>query len=386
MQEEIDRVLSEGIERGAAPGAVVVIVDRDGVRYEGAAGERVLGSGTSMTVDTVGAIFSMTKAITGAAAMQLVEQGRLDLDGPAGAVCPELAEVEVLDGFDGDGQPVVRPPASPVTLRQLLTHTSGYVYDIWNADCGRWHEATGVPDVLTLEKAALREPLMFDPGTRWEYGIGIDWAGQMVEAVSGKTLGQYFADELTGPLGMADTGFAPTPTMVDRAAGMHARLEDGSLTPIELSPPANPEFEMGGGGLSSTMTDYARFIRMILNDGELDGTRVLAAETVAAMAANSIGDLRVSKLVTQNPQLSNDAELFPGEPKSWGLTFQINEEPAATGRPAGTLMWAGLANSYYWIDRVNGIGGCYLSQILPFADDGSLGLFLDVESAVYRSL
>lgn len=386
MKDTIDGILSAGIERGAAPGAVAVVVDRDGVRYEGGAGERVLGSGVEMTADTVGAIFSMTKAVTGAAAMQLVEQGKVDLDAPASDVCPELGEIEVLDGFDGDGQPVTRPPTAAITLRNLLTHTSGFVYDIWNADCTRWHEVTGEPNVLTLEKRSLMEPLMFDPGTRWEYGIGIDWAGQMVERVSGQTLGQYFAEHLTGPLGMNDTAFVHSPSMLERAAGIHGRGPDGSLAPIEIPPPENPEFEMGGGGLHGTMGDYGRFIRMILNDGELDGTRVLKAETVAMMAENHMGDLRVQMLPTSAPQFSNDAEFFPGEPKSWGLTFQINEQAAATGRPAGTLMWAGLANSFFWIDRTNGIGGCYLSQILPFADQPTMDLFFEVEAATYGAL
>lgn len=386
MQEQLDQILAAGIERGAAPGAVAIVVNRDGVVAHGAAGERAAGSGVAMTTDTVGGIFSMTKAITGAAAMQLVEQGRIDLDAPAGEICPQLGEVTVLDGFDDDGQPKTRPPASPVTLRNLLTHTSGFVYTIWNDNSAKWHDLTGVPDVMSLEISSLAEPLAFDPGTKWEYGIGIDWAGQMVEAVSGQTLGEYFAEHLTGPLGMNDTAFVHSPSMLERASAIHGRGPDGSLAPIEIPPPANPEFEMGGGGLHGTMRDYGRFIRMILNDGELDGTRVLAAETVQTMSQNHIGELRVDMLKTTNPMFSNDAEFFPGEPKSWGLTFQINEQPGATGRPAGTLMWAGLANSFYWIDRENGLGGAYLSQIFPFGDQQSLDLFYEVESAAYTAL
>ncbi|MEM9611454.1 MAG: serine hydrolase domain-containing protein [Actinomycetota bacterium] len=386
MQAALDRILTDGVARGAAPGAVFVVVDRDGVRYEGAAGERAIGSGVDMTADTVGAIFSLTKSVTGAAVMQLVEQGRLDLDAPAGEVCAPIGEATVLEGFDGDGQPITRPPASPVTLRHLLTHTSGYVYDIWSEPAGRWYETTGTPNILSLEKSSLTLPLMFDPGAKWEYGIGIDWAGLMLEAVTGQTLGEYMAEHLTGPLGMADTGFAPTESMVERFAAMHARLEDGSLATMEVPAPEAPEFEMGGGGLAATMGDYGRFIRMILNDGELDGTRVLGADTVATMAQNHIGETRVTALTTAAPHFSNDAEFFPGDPKSWGLTFQINEAPGHTGRPAGTLMWAGLSNCYCWFDRANGIGGAYLSQILPFADAGSLGLFYELETAVYDSL
>lgn len=386
MNKQFDELLAAGIKAGAAPGAVATIVNRDGIVWEGSAGERVVGAGVAMSTETVGAIFSMTKAITGAAAMQLVEQGKLDLDAPAGNVCPWLNEVVVLDGFDNQGKPVTRPPKSPVTLRHLLTHTSGFTYEIWNVNEVNWKKSTGALSLFTLENSALQTPLAFDPGTQWEYGIGIDWAGKMVEAVSGMTLGEYFSAHLTGPLGMSDTAFVHTPSMLERAAGVHARQPDGSLVPMDLPAPENPEFEMGGGGLHGTMSDYGRFIRMILNDGELDGTRVLKAETVKMMCENHIGDLRVKELTTVAPPFSNDAEFFPGQPKSWGLTFQINETAADTGRPAGTLMWAGLANSFFWIDRENGIGGAYMSQILPFADEKSLNLFYDIERAAYQSL
>ncbi|NKC14581.1 MAG: serine hydrolase [Gammaproteobacteria bacterium] len=386
MSAQLDSILNEGIQNGAAPGAIAIMVNRDGVVWEGAAGERVIGSGVNMTTDTVGAIFSMTKAITGAAAMQLVEQGKLDLDAPAGDVCPWLHTVQVLDGFDEDGQPQTRAPRGAVTLRHLLTHTSGFVYEFWNVNDARCREVAGAPSLFTLENAALEVPLAFDPGTEWEYGIGIDWAGKMVEQVSGMTLGEYFSVRLTGPLGMTDTAFEHTPSMLGRAAGVHARMPDGSFSPMALPPPEAPEFQMGGGGLHGTMRDYGRFIRMLLNDGELEGVRVLQSDTVATMSRNHIGDLRVKALSSIAPPLSNDAEFFPGEPKSWGLTFQINETAVHTGRPAGTLMWAGLANSFFWIDRKNGVGGAYLSQILPFGDEKSLNLFLELERAVYESL
>jgi methyl acetate hydrolase len=383
LGKDLDSRLSAGVARGAAPGVTAIVVDRAGDLYEGAFGERAIGSGVEMRLDTVAAIFSMTKAVTGAAAMQLVERGELDLDAPAGDTCAEIGEVAVLEGFDRDGNPITRPPKTPVTLRHLMTHTSGYVYEIWNEDSNRWHDATGVPTLASLEKMALTEPLAFDPGTKWEYGIGLEWVGQMIEAVSGLTLGEYFAENLTGPLGMNDTAFTHTPSMLQRASAIHARMPDESLAVIDMPGPSNPEFEAGGGGLHGTVVDYGKFIRMILNDGELDGTRVLAADTVAMMATNQIGDLRVQPLRTAMPARSNDAEFFPGDPKSWGLTFQINEVPGVTGRPAGTLMWAGLANCYFWIDRENGIGGAYLSQVLPFVDPGSLGLFYEMESAVY---
>lgn len=385
MNHQLDDLLAEGVAGGAVPGVVVQVADRDGVVYEGAAGERSIGSGVAMTTDTVGAIFSMTKAITGAAAMQLVEQGRVGLDEPAARHLADLPTPEVLTGFDGDGRPTTRPAVGDITLRNLLTHTSGFVYELWNPDLARWQQVTDTPPLFSLRIAALQTPLAFDPGERWEYGTGIDWAGLIVERVTGQTLGEYFAEHLTGPLGMHDTAFTPTESMLERAASVHARLPDGTFSPIELPPAESPEYEMGGGGLMSTMGDYGRFLRMILNDGELDGVRVLQPATVATMAANHIGDLRVQPLRTVSPRMSNDAELFPDVPKSWGLTFQIHEADGATGCRAGTLSWAGLANSYFWVDRRSGIAGCYLSQILPFADEGSINLFYDVQRTVYAN-
>jgi methyl acetate hydrolase len=379
----LDSLLREGVDRNAVPGVVAVVVDRHGTLYEGAFGERAAGSGGDMTVDTVGAIFSMTKPITGAAAMQLVERGLLELDAPASSVCPELAECRVLTGFDDEGQPVLRPAASIPTLRQLLTHTSGFGYELFNADLVRWHEVTGTPGLAGDRSGLLDAPLVSDPGTRWEYGVGIDWVGEMIEVVSGQRLGEYFAEHLTGPLAMADTTYLPSDSMSERISSMHARLPDGSLLPFELPLPGPDDHQGGGAGLFATMGDYGRFIRMILSDGELDGVRVLAPETVQQMVINQMGDLRVEPLVSAMPQLTNDAEFFPGRPKSWGMSFQINEEAESTGRSAGTLMWAGLANSYFWIDRSNGIGGAFLSQILPFVDAGALGLFTELETAVY---
>jgi methyl acetate hydrolase len=386
MGSSLDRVLATGVERGAVPGVVATVVDRDGVRYEGAAGERALGGGEAMTVDTVGALFSMTKAITAAAAMRLVERGELDLDAPATDVCPELADRRVLIGFDADGNPVLRPAASTPTLRQFLTHTSGFGYELFNAELVRWHEVTGTPGLAANGPEMLEAPLVADPGTRWEYGIDLDWAGVMVERVSGQRLGDHVQEHLLGPLGMTETSYVPTEAMLARTATVHARLPDGSLLPFPVPAPTADSHQGGGAGLYGTVGDYARFVRMILGDGELDGERVLSADTVRQMTVNQMGDLRVTPMVSAMAHLTNDAEFFPGEPKSWGMSFQINEEPAATGRPAGTLMWAGLANSYYWIDRVNGIGGVYLSQILPFADPATMDLFFEFETAVYSDL
>ena len=386
LKDSVDGILEAAVSRGDVPGVAAAATTAEGTVYEGGFGERAAGSGAAMTADTVGWIASMTKALTGAAAMQLVEQGRLELDGPASAVIPYLGEVEVLEGFEDDGQPKTRPPKQAVTLRHLLTHTSGFAYEIWSNDILAYQEAKGIPQITTCENAALTTPLLFDPGERWDYGIGIDWAGKMIEAVTGQRLGQYMKENIFEPLGMDDTAFRITPAMQDRIATVHVRGEDGSWLAMEFTVEQNPEFEMGGGGLYSTVSDYLKFIRMILNNGAANGQRLLRPETVQAMSANSIGNSCVVKLSTAMPPYSNDAEFFPGMDKTWGLTFMINNEVAPTGRTAGSLGWAGLANSYFWIDPATGIGGAYLTQILPFADEKSLPLYLDFETAVYRSL
>ena len=386
LKNNVDRMLKAAVSRGDVPGVVAAATTAEGTVYEGGFGERAVGSGTAMTPDTVGWIASMTKAVTGAAAMQLVEQGRLDLDGPASAVIPYLGEVGVLEGFDEDGQPKTRPPKQQVTLRHLLTHTSGFAYEIWNTDILAYQEARGIPQITSCENAALTTPLLFDPGERWDYGIGIDWAGKMVEAVSGRWLGQYMKENIFDPLSMDHTAFRITPAMQERLATVHVRGEDGAWIPMEFTIEQDPEFEMGGGGLYSTVTDYLKFIRMILNGGAANGHRVLKPETVDAMSVNSIGNSCVVKLSTAMPPYSNDVEFFPGMEKTWGLTFMINNEAAPTGRTAGSLGWAGLANSYFWIDPAKGIGGAYITQVLPFADEKSLPLYLDFETAVYRSL
>jgi CubicO group peptidase (beta-lactamase class C family) len=385
MKAAVDGLLKDSVSKGNVPGVVAVATDAKGTTYEGGFGKRVLGQPAEMTPDTVVWMASMTKAITGAAAMQQVERGKIGLDAPAKDVIPYLGEVEVLEGFDAAGKPRTRKPRRDITLRHLLTHTAGFSYEIWNADIITYQTTMGVPGITGCENKALTTPLLFDPGERWDYGINIDWAGKMVEATSGKKLGQYLKDNVLGPLGMDSTAFFITPAMRERLARIHHRGPDGSLTPdMALEIPQQPEFEMGGGGLYGTAGDYAKFVRLMLNQGRSDrGEPVLKPETVAQMSKNAMGDTKVCLLKTAIPPLSNDAEFFPGIDKQWGLSFMINNTPAPTGRSAGSLAWAGLANTYYWIDQAKGVGGVYATQILPFADTRSLPLFHAFERAVY---
>ncbi len=382
----VDEVLKTAIDRGDVPGVVAMAATRDGVFYQGAFGRRALPDGAAMTADTVFWIASMTKAITSTAAMQLVEQGKLAIDQPIAGILPELASPQVLEGFDAAGAPKLRPAQRPITLRHLITHTAGFVYDIWNVEMGRYMGVTGVPAIGSCQNAALALPLVFEPGEKWDYGINIDWVGKAVERASGQGLGDYFVEHLFGPIGMRDTGFRLTQDQGTRLVGMHARGAGDALAPIEFGIPQEPEFQMGGGGLYGTAADYLAFQRVFLNQGRADGGQVLRPETVALMAQNAIGELNVRLLKTAVPASSNDAEFFPGMVKKWGLGFMISTEPVPGRRSAGSLAWAGLGNTYFWIDPAAGVAGVILMQLLPFADAKALALLDAFEQTVYAAL
>jgi methyl acetate hydrolase len=385
LKSKIEDVLQTGVAGGAVAGVTAAVTDKDGLLYEGGFGERAAGGGVAMTPDTVCMIASMTKAVTGTAAMQLVERGVLDLDEPAAKWAPYLGEVQVLEGFADDGTAQMRPPKRPITLRHLLTHSAGFGYARWNELIDRYSKQEKLPDAYTGDIRGLMTPLVFDPGERWLYSIGIDWAGKVIEAATGKGLGTVMRENIFEPLCMTSTSYFISPDMRAHLAKIHRR-QGGKLVPLNMERQQDPLVENGGGGLYSTVGDYAKFVRMILNKGEGNGNRILKPETVETMSRNQMGDCRVCMLPTTDPSGSLDAEFFPGLEKTWGLTFMINEEKAPTGRSAGSLAWAGLANSYFWIDPAKGIAGVFMSQLLPFVDERALALNLDFEKAVYDSL
>lgn len=385
LEQKLQSVLTSATGRGAVPGVLAAVATDAGVVFEGAAGVRTLGQPAAMTTDTVSWFASMTKAVTGACAMQLVERGKLSLDEPAARVCPELGGVQVFEGFDEAGQAKLRPAKGTVTLRNLLTHTSGFSYEIWNGDVARELEQRGVGNVLSGTRATLNRPLVRDPGLSWDYSPGIDWAGRLVEEASGQTLGEFMRENLFEPLHMRDTGFQVSAEQRTRLAGVHARLPEGTLVPYPFQLPADPEMEMGGHGLYGTIGDYLRFLRMILGGGALDGTRVLEARTVAEMSRNHIGALTVGALPAA-PPYSNATEFWPGIPCQWGLSFLINTQATPQGRSAGSLSWAGLANSYYWVDPTRRVAGVMATQIFPFFDGPAVQLFNDMETATYAAL
>ncbi len=390
FNQAADAVLQGTVTRAnGVPGVIAMATNRSGNIYEGAFGKRNLSQTADMTTDTVMAIFSCTKAVTGVAVMQLVEEGKIGLHDAAKRYVPEIADIMVLEGFDANGEPKVRPPKSDITVSQLLLHTAGFGYDFFNHDLVKYGVAKNVPSVVSASLASMRSVLLHDPGTAWEYGSNIDWVGKVVESVRGKRLGEVMKERIFTPLGMSDTGFTISAAMRPRLAAMHARSPEGVMSTManfELT--QEPEQHMGGHGLYSTLGDYMKFVRMVLNDGAApDGAgRVLKAETVAMMTANSLGDMKIKMLPGAIPSLSNDAEFFPGMPKSWGYTWMINDQQAPTGRPAGAVAWAGLANLYYWIDRKNNVGGMWGTQILPFVDGVSVPGYLDFEKTVYDHL
>lgn len=382
--QKLDEILKKAVGGSEIPGVVACVADDQGIIYEGAFGQRSLDSDVKMTTDSVFWIASMTKAITTVAAMQLVEQGKLHLDQPLNRTLPQLNEIKVMEGVDNDGSPILREPNTQITLRQLLTHTAGFTYHFFNEDTIKYIEAKKLPGITECKNDALMTALAFDPGERWEYGINIDWVGKAIEAVTGQSLRVYLKENVFTPLGMNDTDFVPHSEARSRQAAMHARGEDQTLVPIPFAMPEDPEFFMGGGGLYSTAGDYMTFLQMILHGGIFKGKRILEKETIAEMSKNQIGDLEVAALKSANPALTNDYEAFPEMVKKWGLGFLITTEDAQTGRKAGSLSWAGLANTYFWIDPVSMITGVILTQILPFADQKVLNLFDQFEAKVYE--
>lgn len=357
-----------------------VLTGRDGVIYEGAAGQT--GRGHAFAPDTVCAIYSCTKAVTATACLHLAERGQLDLDAPAARHAPGLGDVQVIEGFGTDGQPLLRRPRNAITTRMLLQHSAGFGYDFTSTVLARLGREQGLPPVASGRRAALGAPLLHDPGERWTYGIGLDWAGQVIEGVTGRTLSEVLAETVLEPLGMVDTAFALRPDMERRRAALHHRQPDGSLMarPDTILPQA-PEVQMGGHALYSTPRDYARFLRMWLNEGDSPGGRILQQATVRMAAQGSIA---AGGWQSAAPRLSSDYDPFPGQQASWGLAFMTNDAPLATGRPAGSLGWGGLANLHYWIDRQNGIAGIWATQVLPFADPAALAGFAEFETGAYR--
>jgi methyl acetate hydrolase len=381
----IDDTLRTGIQRRNIPCVTATVATADKITYQGAFGTRDAASGVKVTPDSIFAIASMTKAVTSAAAMQLVEQGKITLDEPASKFLPDLAKLEVIDGFDPiTGKPKMHTVRTPITLKHLLTHTSGLAYPQWSEVMMQYTKATGKSFRPTT--VAPMAPLIFEPGTRWHYGFSADWAGKLVEKISGLTLEQYFQRNILQPLGMKDTSFILPPAKFDRLVSKYDRQPNGMLKEEPRTPPPAPADYNGGGGLYSTAGDYVKFMQMILRRGRsADGKQILQPKTVDMMSANQIGNGGAGRLKTQMPDLSSDVDVHPGAIDKWGLGFLINTVPYSGGRSAGSLAWAGIWNTFYWIDPKRQICAAIMMQFLPFVDKQAVGMLGDFEHSVYAA-
>jgi methyl acetate hydrolase len=388
LKTSADTILQNAVTAaGGVPGVVAMITDRTHNIYEGSAGVRALGGTEPMFQDAVFSILSTTKAMTGTALFQLIEEGKVQLTDAAKQYVPALADLEVLEGFDSQGQPITRPAKRDITVNDLILHTSGLGYEFFSHDDLAYRTAKGTPSLITSTFDSIKSVLLFEPGSAWNYGTSIDYVGKVVEQLRGQSLGDVLKERVFIPLEMHNTAFVMSESMTARLAPMHQRDQDGRLYATDFVLPQNPEMHMGGHGIFATVGDYMQFIRMFLNDGTGPAGRVLKPETVQQMVRNGLhGSMKSGGWRTSIPSISNDGEFFPSVPKSWGYTFQINETDAPTGRPAGSVGWAGLANLYYWIDRQNGIGGFWATQIFPFYDPASYFGFQELETAAYRSL
>jgi methyl acetate hydrolase len=384
MTEKIDEMLQAAVARGDVPGVVALAAGDDGVLYEGAAGRRAADADDPITPDTMLRIASMTKMVTTTAALQLSERGALELDAPVETYRPEFASLQVLEGFDGD-TPVLRPPRTRATVRQLITHTAGLGYWFWNRDIDRYEQVTGTPNIMPGSDAVFTSPLLSDPGTRFEYGINIDWLGRVAEAVSGQPLDAYIRDNITGPLGMTNTTAKMTDAQRANAAPVHVRGEDGSWTVTGIDWAQQPDYRGGGTFLYSTPRDYLAFQRMLLGGGKLGDVRILDQATVKEAFTNQIGELDFpAAIATAHPELSADVNLGPD--LKWGLGLLLNQAQQPGMRAAGSGAWAGLFNTHFWVDPASRVTGSIFSQTLPFAEPAAFQLYADFEQALYAAL
>lgn len=375
-----DQILAAAVERNDVPFVVAMSGNAEGVTFSGAAGNAA--PGRAATEDTLFRIFSMTKAVGSTAAMILIDRGKLDFSTPVEEILPEFSEIQVIDHFEGD-EPVMRAPRTAATIAHLATHTSGLEYEFWNADVPKYLAATQHPSVLTGTRASLLYPMTSDPGTRWGYGIGIDWLGLVVEKVDGRRIDQFCREEIFEPLGMDDTMFEVPASESGRLADVSMRGETGAFAPFDLAPPANPEVYGMGHALYSTAPDYLTFLRLFLAGGALDGIRILSESGCAGMLRDHMNGLTFQKMISLAPPLSADCDPFPHTRKTHSFGFLRFEEDVPGMRAAGTQSWAGICNTHYWFDRKNDTASVIMTQSLPFVEPRFMQLYEAYERAVY---
>ena len=380
-------VLDQTIAAGKLNFAVAAVGNAEGQVWSHAAGYQDAEKTKPASPDNIIQIASMTKLVTTIAALQLMEQGKLNLDTPISTYASELNELQVLKGFEADDNPIFEKANRAPTARELMTHTAGYVYEFWNADSLKAAQL-GVSPSLLNGGNYLAAPLAFQPGTAWEYGINTDWLGVLVERISGKRLAVYFEENIFRPLAMNDTFYELPSNKLDRSVTVMARGAEGLMALPNFQPTPREKGSMahysGGGGLSSTVKDYGRVLQMLLNEGSLDGNTLLQSQTVDTMFENNIGEIQPVALATVMPTMSNTADMSFGQSATFGLGLLLHTEGMEGGRSANAGSWAGLFNSYYWVDREAGKYGIFGTQVLPFYDTVAIKTLLEFEQAVYK--
>ena len=377
---KIDADLEHAVRETHIPGIVAMVADADGVLYSGAFGAQDVGNAVPMSKDSIFRLASMTKPVTSVAVMMLVEAGKLRLDDPAGKFLPAFEHSEVFETFDDlDKTYTSRPAKTPVTIRHLLTHTSGLGYGFSNPILARL--LGGDPAA-----SAVKYPLLFDPGTKWTYGESTRVLGQIVEKVSGEPLEQFFRERIFEPLGMQDTFYTVPAAKRDRVVTVHRTTQWGKL--VEMPNPdvvTSPAF--GDGGLSSTAADYVKFMQMFLNHGRAPkGKRLLSEKSVELMGSNEIGPLHVELQPTTDRTLSEPFPLGGGR-DTFGFGFQITgEHNDPDARSPGSMSWAGIYNTEFWIDPKRGVCAVLLMQYLPFVDNTAIQTLQGFERDVYEGL
>ena len=353
----IGTALQAAVGPKGVPGAVAMVASSNELTFQGAYG--------NVATDSIFRIHSMTKPVTSVAAMQLVEKGEIHLDDPIEKYLPEMAKLKVLTGYDTDKKPILTPARRQPTIRQLLSHTAGFGYTSWDANLAQYKGA--------------EPPLLFEPGTKWQYGTNVDVVGRVVERLAKQTLEQYFQANIFAPLGMRETTFLPTKLQQLRLAPRGVRQPDGTWKEEQVPVPAKIT-PSGGGGLVGTAADYVKFMQMFLGGAK----SVLKPESIAAMRKNQIGALSIRKMVSTNQTLTRDFGFHLEAHDKFGLGFQINETPYKGGRASGSLAWAGFWNTFFWIDPKSNLCAVMLMQTAPFFDEPSIAALQAFEHAVYQ--
>ncbi|MEC7403488.1 MAG: serine hydrolase domain-containing protein [Actinomycetota bacterium] len=387
VSELVDRYVAEG----KLAGAQVQIAHRGEVALRHTVGRADVASNRPLGDDAIYRIYSMTKPITSIALMQLYEQGRVLLEDPVSAYIPEFAEMQVFTGGTPTA-PKVRPAQTVMTVKDVLTHASGLTYGFFfqnNLDAMYREDGLGnfeLPDYTLEEGMRLlaAKPLAFDPGTAWNYSMSTDVCGRLVEVISGMGLDEYFAEHITGPLGMADTAFHVPADKVHRFTSNYQLTPEDPLATFDsfdaspyLSPPV---FLSGGGGLVGTVDDYQRFVDMLLNGGELDGRRIIGRKTLEYMTINHLPEGKTLNELGQS--LFSEAVM---EGMGFGLGFSTLVDPARNGAVSsgGEFAWGGAASTAFWVDPAEEITCVFMTQLMP---SRSYPLRRELKATVYQAL